>query len=266
MKLLWFPGTVIWRQSMKERKGAIDRAESAAPGVFATTHWSVIVAAGDAASPDAQNALASLCQTYWKSLYAYVRRRGYDVHDAQDLVQAFFERAIEKNYVAAANRERGRFRTFLLAALEHFLAKEWRRGQRLKRGGGRSFISLEELGAEESNGAERSSELTAEKLYDRRWALTVLERALQRLRSEYRESGREAVFVQLAVTLSGERPGNSYAEIAQRLEMSEGAVKVAVHRLRQRYAVLVREEVANTVSRPAQVDEELQHLVAALSG
>jgi RNA polymerase sigma-70 factor (ECF subfamily) len=251
---------------MNEIRRMVDAAVGPAPAIFATTHWSVVVAAGDGSSPESQGALASLCQTYWRPLYAYVRRRGYDLHDAQDLVQAFFEQAIEKNYVGAADRERGRFRTFLLASLEHFLAKQWRRGQRVKRGGGHQIVSLEELTAEESRRLEPAHELSAERLYDRRWALTVLERAMERLRREYDEPARRRVFDELAVLLSGDRPGLTYVELGGRLGLSEASVKVAVHRLRQRYGECVRAEVAETVSQPAQIEEELQQLFAALAG
>jgi RNA polymerase sigma-70 factor (ECF subfamily) len=242
-----------------------DGGSPAGGAAFTTTHWSVVNAAADRESPAAREALALLCQAYWQPLYAYVRRRGYDTPDAQDLVQSFFERAIQKNYVAAADRERGRFRTFLLSALEHFLAKEWRKSQRLKRGGGRTMVSLDHASAETAYLEEPCDDLSAEKLYDRRWALTLLEQAISRMRAEYAEGGRARLFAELSPMLSGDKPDVSYAELAERLSMSEGAIKVAVHRLRHRYVEILRAEVAQTVQRPEQVDEELRHLIAALS-
>lgn len=221
--------------------------------------------AGNQNSPRAAEALAQLCHLYWRPLYAYVRKRGYSADEAPDLVQEFFARVIEKNYFGAADRQRGRFRTFLLASMEHFLAKEWQRAHRLKRGGGQVFVSIDAEDAEGTLRGEPADELTAETLYDRRWALALLEQALVRLREEYTASGRGPVFEHLAGALSGERTELSYADIGARLGMSEGAVKVAAHRLRQRYGELVRAQIADTVARPEQVDEELQHLFAALA-
>lgn len=246
-----------------EALNAPAQATESAPAAFATTHWSVVLAAGHGSSPAAAEALARLCREYWRPLYSYVRRRGYEVHDAEDLVQAFFERAIEKNYVGDAERHRGRFRTFLLASLEHFLAKEWQRSQRLKRGGGKTFLSIDET-AEDGYRAEPADPATAERLYDRRWALTLLEKSMNSLRREYSDSGRKEVFESLAGILSGDKSDNRYGELGDRLGMSEGAVKVAAHRLRQRYGEMVRAEIASTVSRPEQVDEELRELLAAL--
>jgi RNA polymerase sigma-70 factor (ECF subfamily) len=249
-------------------KPTLQREPDPAPGggaaVFATTHWSVVLEAGNQDSPRASEALEQLCRVYWRPLYAYVRKRGYSPDEAPDLVQEFFARIIEKNYFSSADRQRGRFRTFLLASMEHFLAKEWQRAHRLKRGGGVTFLSLDDVSAETLYREEPADELTAERLYDRRWALALLEQALAQLRAEYAGSGRGPVFEELAVVLSGDKPEVAYAELGARLGLSEGAVKVAVHRLRQRYGELVRMQVADTVSRPEQVDEELQHLFAAL--
>jgi len=239
---------------------------SGPPGgaAFTTTHWSVVLEAGHEESPRATEALGQLCRTYWRPLYVYARKRGYSPDEAPDLVQEFFARVIEKNYFGAADRNRGRFRTFLLASMEHFLAKEWQRAHRLKRGGGCTFLSLDDASAETLYREEPADELTAEKLYDRRWALALLEQALGQLRAEYAGSGRGPLFEELAVVLYGDKPEVPYAELGARLGLTEGAVKVAVHRLRQRYGELVRARVADTVSRPEQVDEELQHLFAAL--
>ncbi len=224
----------------------------------------MVLEAGNQDSPRASEALGQLCRVYWRPLYAYVRKRGYSPDEAPDLVQEFFARVIEKNYFSSADRQRGRFRTFLLASMEHFLAKEWQRAHRLKRGGEITFFSLDDESAETLYRQEPADEFSAEKLYDRRWALALLEQALAQLRSEYSGSGRGPVFDELAIVLSGDKPDLSYAELGARIGLSEGAVKVAVHRLRQRYGELVRAQVADTVSRPEQVDEELRHLFAAL--
>jgi RNA polymerase sigma-70 factor (ECF subfamily) len=235
------------------------------PGQFRTTHWSVVLEAGDSASPTTREALERLCQAYWYPLYAYVRRKGYAVADAQDLTQQFFERFIEKHFLRSVSREKGRFRSFLLASLEHFLAKEWTRAHRLKRGGGQRIISWDEFDPEDRYRLEPADNCTAEKLYDRRWALTALEQALAELDREYTAAGKQIVFKELRPFLSGDDPGPSYAELAERLLMSEGAVRVALHRLRQRYGEAVRAEVAKVVQRPEDIDSELRHLLTALS-
>jgi RNA polymerase sigma-70 factor (ECF subfamily) len=230
---------------------------------FCTTHWSLVLAArGDTAR--AQPALAALCHAYWYPLYAFVRRQGVAPHDAQDLTQEFFARLLEKEWLNAVARERGRFRSWLLAALKHFLANEWDKSRAQKRGGGLAFVSIDDTSAESRYVHEPADHTTAETLYDRRWALTLLDRVLARLREEFVVAGKAAHFEALKGTLTGDR--TPYAEIAATLGTSEGAVKVAVHRLRERYRDLIRAEIAETVGSPAEVEDELRHLLAALSG
>jgi RNA polymerase sigma-70 factor (ECF subfamily) len=234
--------------------------------VFATTHWSVVLNAGRLDSPHAAEALAQLCRAYWHPLYAYARRHGHDVEAARDLTQEFFARLLEKNYVGAADKNRGRFRTFLLSAFEHFLAKEWRDARRQKRGGGQSMLSLHQESAEQAYQVEPMDELTPEKIFDRRWALRTIELALERLCGEYTASGRGELFEALKPLLTCEETGEKQAQLAERLGLSEGALRVAIHRLRQRYGESLREEIAQTVGCQEDVDEELRHLLEAVSG
>jgi RNA polymerase sigma factor (sigma-70 family) len=231
---------------------------------FATTHWSLVLAAGKGAPADAQVALASLCQTYWYPLYAYVRRHGHQPDDAQDLTQQFFARLLEKHYLQSADPERGRFRSFLLTAFKRFLSKERDRERTKRRGGGTKLLPLDFEAGERRYSLEPTQEVTAEKIYEQRWALTLLDRVFARLRDEFDQAGKQKDFNRLKVYLTGEAGTPSYQEIAAELEMTEGAVKVAVHRLRRRYRDLVREEIAQTVAGPEDVDEELRHLFAAL--
>jgi RNA polymerase sigma-70 factor (ECF subfamily) len=235
------------------------------PGRFATTHWSVVLAAGDRESPQARAALAELCAAYWHPLYAYVRRLGYGVDQAQDLTQEFFTRFLEKNYLREVDRERGKFRTFLLVSFRHFLANEYDRATAQKRGGGRSVLSLDFRKSERREGLEPCHALTAERLYERRWALALLEQALARLRMEYEQSRRGNLFGALKVFLTGERAGVSHEQLAARLGMTTAAVTVAIHRLRQRYREVLREEIAKTVNAPSEIDTEIRDLFAALS-
>lgn len=238
----------------------------AASPVFVTTHWSVVLTAGRHDTTRARDALARLCQTYWHPLYAYVRRLGHSPHDAQDLTQEFFARLLAKNYLADADESRGRFRSFLLASLKHFLANEWDKASAQKRGGGQLPISIDVAAAETSCHFEPADPTTAEKIYERRWALTLLDRVLRRLREEYVRDGKEKLFEQLKPTLTEASRSVAYAEIARRLDTTEGAVKVAVHRLRHRYRELLRAEIADTVASPEEVEDELRNLFAALSG
>ena len=232
---------------------------------FATTHWSVVFAAGQANPARARLALEQLCQSYWYPLYAFVRRSGKSPHDAEDLVQSFFAVCLEKDYLAAANQERGRFRSFLLVMLKRFLANEHHKGQAAKRGGTRPMVALDALDAEQRYAIEPVDRLSADKLFERRWALTLLEKVLARLQQEQATAGRGTVFEQLKVFLIAGAGGSSYAELAGCLGMSEGAVKVAVHRLRQRYRSILEDELANTVNSPAELEAERQHLLEALS-
>ena len=242
---------------------ADERPKSSA-AQFATTHWSVVLAAGRRGSSDCEAALETLCKTYWCPLYAYVRRRVPDVHEAQDLTQAFFERLLEKDYVADADPKRGRFRAFLLTAFKHFLSKEWDKARAQKRGGGRAFISLDFAAGESRYLREPADELTPERVYDRQWALTLLEQVLARLRDEFVRAGQADLFEQLKVFITARTTAAGYAGTAGELNISEGAVRVAVHRLRRRYRQLLRAEIAQTVSEPGSVEDEIRSLFSAL--
>jgi RNA polymerase sigma-70 factor (ECF subfamily) len=232
--------------------------------VFATTHWSVVVEAGQSDSPKAFEAMTQLCNTYWYPLYAYVRRKGYPAADAEDLTQEFFARLLSGNYVAGADRRKGKFRSYLLGTLEHFLAKEWRRARAQKRRGGRTVLSLDTASAENRYLLEPADELTAERIFDCRWADTVLSQAMMRLREEYQAENKTLLFEKAEPVLCGNGVGESYAEIAAVLGMNEGAFKMVIHRLRRRYGELIRTEIAQTVATPEAVEEELRYLCAVL--
>jgi len=212
-------------------------------------------------SPKARDALSSLCAAYWYPLYAYVRRQGHSAHDAQDLTQEFFARLLDRGGVGGVAPDLGRFRTWLLAALQHFLINEWHRARAQKRGGGALHLSMDD-DAEARYLREPADPLTAEKLFDRRWALTLLDRVLTRLGAEMAETGKTAHFEALKFCLSGGK--RAYADVASTLGMTEGAVKVAVHRLRERYRALIRAEILETVADPGEVEAELRDLFAAL--
>jgi len=231
---------------------------------FRTTHWSVVLAASDGEAAG-QQALEQLCQTYWYPLYAFVRRRGYDPHEAQDLTQEFLLRLIEKKSLQSVAPERGRFRSFLLAALKNFLINEWSRTQRQKRGGGRQLISLDEQTAEARYRIEPVESATPETLFERAWAETLLDHVLALVAREYRESGKTELFDELKPFLCGEKGSATYAQIAARHAISEGAVKMAVLRLRQRYAALLRAEIGQTLESPAEIEEEIRHLRARVA-
>ena len=233
--------------------------------VFVTTHWSVVLAAGQGDTSQSAVALEALCRTYWYPLYAFVRRKGHNAHDAQDLTQAFFARLLEKNYVAQADRERGRFRTFLLAAVNHFLADEWDKTRRLKRGGGQEIISFDAASAEERYRLEPSDPLDASKLYERRWVTTLFDRVLTRLEDEFRQAGKGRLFDLLKGSLIAEEPRSPYRELGAQLGLKEDAVKQSVHRMRRRYGELFREEIAQTVDNPQKIEDELNHIFSVLS-
>jgi RNA polymerase sigma-70 factor (ECF subfamily) len=233
------------------------------PSQFATTHWSLVLAARDRAEPGADDALASLCALYWYPLYAYVRRRGHGADQAHDLTQEFFARLLEKDFLAGVDRGKGKFRSFLLAACNHFLANERDRVRAKKRGGGRPVLSLDAGDAEERYRAEPADALTAEKLFERRWALALLQQVMSRLRDEFEAKGKGRLFDRLRGFLVGEK-GGGHRRAAEELGLSEGAVKVAVHRLRQRYRELLHEEIGRTVGSPDQAEEEIRDLFAAL--
>jgi RNA polymerase sigma-70 factor (ECF subfamily) len=232
--------------------------------VFVTTHWSMVLAAGGE-SARAQDALARLCQTYWYPLYAYVRRRGHSAEDAQDLTQEFFSRLLQRNWLSNADPAKGRFRSFLLGAMNHFLSDEWDKARAQKRGGGIAPLPLQFDTAEDRFSREPADTATPEQNFERRWALTLLEQVLNHLRAEYEREGRAELFALLNPCLVGDRTAQPYAELASRLGISEGTVKAAVHRLRQRYRQMLRDEIANTIAEPNEVDEELRHLFAILS-
>jgi len=240
--------------------------ESPPRPAFVTTHWSVVVTAGHSDTTRARDALARLCQTYWFPLYAYVRRRGHSPEDAQDLTQEFFARLLERNWVADADQEKGRFRSFLLSAMNHFLADEWDKARAQKRGRGVPAVPLQFDTAETRYGVEPADNVTPERSFERRWALALLEEVLKRLQTEYEQGGKTDLFAALNPCLVGERTTQPYVELAKQLGMSEGAVKSAVHRLRQRYRQLLRDEIAHTVAGLDEVDEELRHLFAVLAG
>ena len=231
---------------------------------FATTRWTAVLAAVRNDAPDAAEALDQLCRTYWYPLYAWIRRQGYAPHDAQDLIQGFFACLLEKHDLAEVDPARGKFRSFLLASLKHYLANERDRERAWKRGGRHQFVPLDPELAESRYGIEPS--LSADQIYDRRWALTVLEQVMARLRAEFCQRGKASLFDQLKACLTGDRLDQPYAELAGQLGVSESAVKVSVHRLRNRYRQLLRDEIAETVNGPAAVEEELRQLMAALRG
>jgi RNA polymerase sigma factor (sigma-70 family) len=241
-----------------------DEATSRPQGLFATTHWSVVVNAAELGSPGASEALEKLCRTYWYPLYAYVRRAGYSSEDAQDLTQDFFAHLLAKGYLSLANRSRGKFRSFLLTSLKHHLANEYHHRTRAKRGGGAQLVWLDGLSAEARFAAEPTETNNPETLYERRWALTLLETSLCRLREEYQAQGRAAVFQALKDYVWGEKNSATYAEIAAQLGLTEEAVKKVVQRLRLRLRVLLRAEIAQTVTVLGDVEGELRHLAQLL--
>jgi RNA polymerase sigma-70 factor (ECF subfamily) len=238
---------------------------SAGAAPFATTHWSLILKARGS-SPQSQAALGELCQRYWYPIYAFLRRRGSSPENASDLTQDFFATLLEKEYLDAADRQRGRFRTFLLVAVSRFASKQFERERAQKRGGGKRLLSLDVADGESRYQHEPADDWTAEKIFARRWALTILGGALARLRADHQANGRTRLFDELKVFLTGDSGAPSMREIGQRLGMTEGAVKVAVHRLRERYRQALREEIGQTVSDPADVEDELKALLAALQG
>jgi len=230
---------------------------------FGTTHWSVVVRAGDPSAPNADIALAKLCETYWYPLYVFTRRLGQSPEDSQDLVQGFFARLLEKNYLRQADQQKGKFRSFLLIAFKRYMANEWYRANRLKRGGGQNVLSLDQESTEHRYLAEPADHMTPDKAFERQWASTLLDQVMSQLEAEHIAAGKKILFGELKAALGGGHRG-SYAEIAMRLGTSEGAVKVAVHRIRHRYRELLRVEIANTVSTPEEIDDEIAYLFAAL--
>lgn len=243
----------------------LDSSPLRGPGLFVTTHWSVVLAARDKSSPNAAAALEALCRTYWHPVYAFVRRQGHSPSDAEDLTQEFFARLLAKDYIQAADREKGRFRTFLRVALKRFLANEWDRARRLKRGGGIPWLTLDTPGAEQRYLVDLSNAPSPDQIYERRWARTLLDQALSRLRASYESAGKTLEFEKLKGALTAEREAIDYSELAHALKVNEGAARVAVHRLRKQFRQTFRAAVAETVSHPDEVKEELRHLARLLA-
>lgn len=235
-----------------------------APSLFVTTRWSVVLAAQDKASPDSAAAWETLCRTYWFPLYAYVRHQGHSPHDAQDLTQEFIARFLAKDYLKAADRDKGHFRTFLRVTLKRFLLNEWDRLRAQKRGGGQTIVSFDTNVAEAKYQTEPVGQ-APDQLYEREWAMTLLQKTMADLRHEYEKAGKAAEYERLKNCLTADRGAIAYAQIATDLGQSEGAARVAVHRLRKRFRELFRSAVADTVSEPAEIDEEVRYVVGLLS-
>ncbi len=241
-------------------------ANAAKPtGLFATTHWSVVLAAGPQDTPQSAAAREKLCRTYWYALYAYVRRRGYSPEDAQDLTQEFFARFLSGESISRVDQRRGRFRSYLLGAFNHFLSDEWDRSHRLKRGGQACQVSLDAASGEARSALEPADDRSPDWLFERRWALALLDRVWRQLQGEYEATGKERLFTRLSDFLTGGVEEGSYRLKAQELQMTEGATRVAVYRLRQRYGELFRQAVADTVEHPEEIADEMRHLVSVLS-
>jgi len=234
---------------------------------FADTRWSVVVSAADKKNPtQALQSLEKLCQAYWHPLYFYARRQGESPHDAQDLTQEFFVRFLREDFLDSVDRSKGRFRSFLLAAFTHFLSNERDKRRAQKRGGGHVIIPIHLESAETQYGFQPADKMTAEKLFERQWALTLLERTTTRLGEEYERAGKAALFDRLKITLTEPKGAIAYAELGQALNISEGAIKVAVHRLRVRYREILRAEAVETLANPADVEDEVRHIFRALGG
>jgi len=232
---------------------------------FATTHWSVVLAAGGEATPNSANALEQLCGAYWYPLFAYLRRRGYEAHDAQDLTQSFFVHLLEGNRLGTVSPIKGKFRSFLLSALKNFLANEFDKTQALKRGVQFSFVPLDTETGEARFRLEPAHDLTPDRAFEQSWALALLDTVMKRLRAEHGDPEKARVFDALQIYLSGDKGVLPYAEMALRLNLTEGAIKMAVLRLRRRFGELLRAEISQTVTRPEEVDEEIRCLFAAVT-
>ncbi|HET6250851.1 MAG TPA: sigma-70 family RNA polymerase sigma factor [Tepidisphaeraceae bacterium] len=231
---------------------------------FLTTHWSLVLVAGAQGSSRAAEALAELCGVYWYPLYAYVRRHGSSPHDAQDLTQEFFAELLRRSDLAGVGREKGRFRSFLLASMKHFLANERKKANRLKRGGGKVILSIDPISAEDRYAREPSYDLTPEQLFERRWAMTLLEQTIERLRQEFVKAGKGRLFERLKVFLTGDENGPRYADVGAELGLTEAAVKMAVSRLRRRYREILRSQIDETVASAQDVEDEIRHLFTSL--
>jgi RNA polymerase sigma factor (sigma-70 family) len=242
-----------------------DAPGAAGQPLFATTHWSVVLAAANEKTSQAAEALEQLCLTYWGPLYVYARRRGYGPEDSQDLTQGFLADFLNHGAFDKADPARGRFRTFLLKSFQHFLADDWKKTHRIKRGGGNPPISLDAQTAEERYCLKGAETTTPERAYERRWALTLLEEVLAGMRRDYAQAGKSQQFAVLQEFLWGTDESTSYARVAAELQLTEGAARVAVHRLRVQYRQRLRAQVAQIVSEPNQIDEELRYLIEVMS-
>lgn len=243
-----------------------DSISLSTPGdIFATTRWTVVLAAGQRHTPQADVALEKLCTTYWYPIYAYIRRRGHSKEDSEDLTQAFFTRFLEKNYLEDLSAERGRFRAFLLAALKHFLANEWDKARRQKRGGDATHLSLDWQNADSQFRIAVAAGPSPDREFDREWAVALLGKVIERLEAEYTAEGRERQFAELKIFLTAGKGALPHAAAAAALGINEGAVRVAVHRLRKRYRELLREEIAQTLADSSQVDAEMNALFGAFA-
>jgi len=245
---------------------AANTMPSAKPSAFRTTRWSLVQAAAIDPTQDSRRALAILCQVYWHPVYAFVRRKGYDQDQSLDLTQGFFALLIEKNYLVTADPLRGRFRSFLLASVRHFLANEWDRANALKRGGGHAPVSIDLVEAERWYLPAVVDEATPESVFERRWAASLLEHVMVRLHTEFAAAGKSAQLESLSAFLNQDADDTHYEELANRTGMSSGALRMAVHRMRRKYRRLLREEIAETVATPEEVDDEIRFLLSAMSG
>lgn len=251
-------------QSLGSDEGEADLSPLQGPRSFPTTEWTMVLEACHQDSPQAERALEKLCRTYWYPLYSFVRRSGYSPQEAQDLTQSFFAHLLEKNLLAKVRRERGRFRSFLLACLKNFLSLERQKAQAQKRGGDQQFLFLDVESAEARLDEEPAEVMTPERVYTRSWALTVLEEAFRQIEKDYRDSGKEHLFERLKPFLLGKKMPVTYAEVAKDLEATEGAIKMMVKRLRERYRHALRSVVASTVPSSEQIDAELRELLEEL--
>ena len=242
---------------------AIEEKAVHGPAAFTTTHWSVVLEA-QGESPAAQEALEKLCRTYWRPIYGFVRRQGARSEDAEDLTQGFFALLLERKDLNTVRKEKGRLRSYLLTSVKNFLADESRHAMAVKRGKGQRLIPLEEIREGESINIERSDRWTSDQIYERRWAFTLLERVMARLRDEYRSAGNVRFFEQMKTMLMDEPERPSQAQVASEFGMTENAVKQAFYRFRQRYQTLLREEIAHTVAMPGDIEDELRHLITVV--
>ena len=242
---------------------AIGETVDHGPVAFTTTHWSIVLEA-QGESPAAQEALEKLCRTYWRPIYGFVRRHGAGAEDAEDLTQGFFALLLERKDLNTVRKEKGRLRSYLLTSVRNFLADEARHAMAVKRGKGQRLIPLEEIRGPESIDIERSDRLTADQIYERRWAFTLLEQVMARLQEEYRSAGNVRFFDQMKKMLMDEPDRPSQAQVATEFDMTENAVKQAFYRFRQRYQTLLREEIAHTVAMPGDIEDELRHLISVV--